>query len=236
MLQQHRRGCSGPWRGRCGCSPRSAPPAREARVMRAISAMIADRQASARAAPGARGTARSRRRCGLVALHRQPAELDGEDVDQAVADDEAPAPRSPSPRKPMTMRSIQRALACTRPSRRSGWRRATAKISVQEGERQGGLDALGDQLGHRSCLKKKLSPKLPCRMIADPDDELLARSARSRPSFVADVVDLLGGGIVAGDDRRRVARRQAQHQEDHDRDGDQHGDGRRKATKRYTIS
>ena len=64
--------------------------------------------------------------------------------------------------------------------------------------------------------------------IAEPDDEL--REERLvEPEPVADQRDLLGVGVVAGDDRRRIARRQAQHQEHEDRDDQHHRHGREQA-------
>ena len=72
-------------------------------------------------------------------------------------------------------------------------------------------------------LKKKLSPKLPCRTLPIQ----MANCVPDRlvePELVADVGDLVGGGVVAGDHRRRIARRQPQHEEDEHRHHREHGD------------
>ena len=74
-------------------------------------------------------------------------------------------------------------------------------------------------------LKKKDSPKSPLEHAADPDREL----GEDRPveaEAVADQGDLLGVGVVAGDDRRRVAGGEPQHQEDEHRHDQHHRDGR----------
>ena len=55
-------------------------------------------------------------------------------------------------------------------------------IRVQIGERQGRLDALGDQLGHRLLEEEALAEIAP-QDVADPDGRTAARSAGSRPSF-----------------------------------------------------
>ena len=70
-------------------------------------------------------------------------------------------------------------------------------------------------------LKKNDLPRSPRRRLPSQIDEL----RQDRPVEAetdADQRDLLGVGVVAGDDRRRIAGRQAQHQEDED--GDDHHD------------
>ena len=155
-----------------------------------------------------------------VALDRQPAELDGEDVDQAIADDEA-RHREAHHREGHDDAVEQRALAVGgHHAHRHG--DADGEDQGAGGERQGGLDALGDQLGH-GLLEEEALAEIALQDVADPDGEL--RPDRLvEAELLADVVDLVGGGIVAGDHRRRIARREPQHEEDEHRHHREHGD------------
>jgi hypothetical protein len=84
------------------------------------------------------------------------------------------------------------------------------------------LDPLGDQLGHGFLEEEALAEIAP-QHVADPDGEL--RPDRLvQPELGADGVDLVGGRVVAGDHRRRIARRQPQHEEDKDRHHRENGD------------
>ena len=155
-----------------------------------------------------------------VALDRQPAELDGEDIDQAIADDEG-RHRKAQHREAHHEAVDQRAVAVGgQHAERHG--EADGDDQGADRQRQRRLDALGDQLGH-GLLEEEALAEIALQDVADPDGEL--RPDRLvEPELGADVGDLVGGGVVAGDHRRRIARRQPQHEEDEDRHHRKNGD------------
>ena len=77
-------------------------------------------------------------------------------------------------------------------------------------------------------LKKNDFAEIAAQDVGEPDEELGEdRLVEAEP--VADRRDLLGIGVVAGDDRRGIARRQAQHEEHQHRDDQHHRRGRDEA-------
>ena len=158
-----------------------------------------------------------------VTLHRQPFELDREHDDEHVgqhehrhrkaehreAHHEAVRPRCRLVRlrrRRAAPRSAPRRSACTSVSDTVGWTRCP--ISVVTGR-----------------LVKIDVPRSPCssRHTQPPN---CTRNGSSRPSFARMLLDVVGGGDVAGDHRRRVARRQEQ-QRKHDQRDHRHDDERR---------
>ena len=73
-------------------------------------------------------------------------------------------------------------------------------------------------------LKKNDSPKSPRRMLPNQMKNCV-KIGSSRPRRLRISRDLLGIGVVARDDRRRIARREAQHQEHEHRDDQHHRRG-----------
>ena len=98
------------------------------------------------------------------------------------------------------------------------------KQDREERQRHRGLQPIEDQLGHLLLEEEGLA-QVAVQRLAGPDDEL-REDRLVEPQALADLGHLLGVGVVAGDDGRRVGRRQAQHQEDEHRDDDHHGDRR----------
>ena len=124
----------------------------------------------------------------------------------------------------MTMRSSQRAVPVggEHAERHGDQRRQAAMV-------KNASDSVGSSrstISSATCfLKKNDSPRSPCSVLADPDEEL-REDRLVEPEPLADVGDLLGVGVVAGDDGRRIAGRQAQHEEHEHRDDHHHRDGR----------
>ena len=86
-----------------------------------------------------------------------------------------------------------------------------------------GSSRLEDQLGHL-LLEEEGFAEIAAQDVAEPDEELGEdRLVEAEP--VADLGDLLGVGVVAGDDRGGVAGREPQHQEHQHRDDQHHRDG-----------
>ena len=83
------------------------------------------------------------------------------------------------------------------------------------GERDGRLHALADQRGDRLVPEHRLA-QVAADQRAEPDQELLPQGL-VEAERLADLGDVLGRGVVAGDDGGRVAGRQVQEEEDEQR-------------------
>ena len=101
----------------------------------------------------------------LIALHRQPAELDREDVDQADSRSRSTGTEKPSTEKPITSAVDPGALAVGREhAERHGDQHGDD--DGEERQRQRRLDALADQLGHGLLEEEALAEialQRPCR-------------------------------------------------------------------------
>ena len=76
--------------------------------------------------------------------------------------------------------------------------------------------------------------EVAAQQLADPRGEL-NEERLVEPQLGADLRDILGGGEIAGDDRRRIARGQMQEREDEDRDDDDHRHGRQQAADQEDV-
>ena len=162
----------------------------------------------------------------LVALHRQPVELDREDVDQHVADDEH-RHREAQHREAHHERGRSTCPGGRRRARRAARRSATdSTIVVSDSMSVGSMRSPTSEA--TVFLKKNDSPKSPRAMLPSHTKNCVTIGS-SRPSFSADVGDVLRRGGRACDDRCRIAGREPQQREDEDRD-DRHDGDRREET------
>ncbi|MNQ92795.1 hypothetical protein D3C85_1082300 [compost metagenome] len=162
-------------------------------------------------------------RHGFVALHRQPAQLDGKTIDQAVPDQEHRHRESAD--RAYHHQPVQPPSGVPRGQHAQGNRRQNREQHREKGDGHRRPHALPDQLrdGH---LRGHRRAQVADGDVADPDDELLQHGL-VQPQVLPDFLDVVGGGVVARDHRRRIARRQVYQQEHHDRhDGHDWNDGR----------
>ena len=158
---------------------------------------------------------------GRVALHRQPSELDREQIDQQVADDEHRHREADHRQHHDGAVDPRRGLPGGEHAERDG--DDNCQQERRGGQRYGRLDALRDQLVD-GLMREDGDAEIASENPADPAHELHGQRI-VEAELLADGVDLHLSGVVADDDRGRVARRQMQQQENEDRDGrhDQHG-------------
>ncbi|KAG1254009.1 hypothetical protein G6F65_017216 [Rhizopus arrhizus] len=160
---------------------------------------------------------------GLVALHRQPAQLDGKAIDKAVADQEHRHRKRTD--RADHHQAVQPAAGVPGRQHAQGYCHQPGEQHREEGDRHGRPHALADQLRYRH-LRGHRGAQVAHGDVADPDDELL-RQRLVQAQVLPDFLDVLGGRVVAGDHRSRIARRQVDQQEHHDRDdGHDWNDGR----------
>ena len=157
----------------------------------------------------------------LIALHGQPVELDGEQVDQRVADHEH-RHREAEHRKAHHDLVDQRALLVGgEHAERHGDRDREDDRGERQRERR--LEPARDQFGD-GLLEEEEFAEVAAQDVDQPDEEL-GEDRLVEPEAVADCRDLLGVCVVARDDRGRVAGREAQHQEHEHRDDQHHRQG-----------
>ena len=156
-----------------------------------------------------------------VALHRQPIELDRENVDQQIADDEH---RDREAEHGKTHQAaVEQAAGALGGEHAERHRDQHREHDGDDGKRERRLDALGDQLGYR-LLEEEALAEIALQAAPGPDEELL-ENRPVEPELAADLGDLLGGGGIPGDDGGRIAGGEAEHQEHDDRDRRQHRHG-----------
>ena len=159
-----------------------------------------------------------------VSLHRQPAELERHQPDQQVGEHEHR--HREAHHREAHQRAVEPAAEAPCRDHAEGYRHRYRDQDGQRGEGQRRLEALGDQRGHLDAEVERLA-EVAREQLAQPDAEL--RDDRPvEAQALADLLDLLGVGGVAGHDRRRVARRQAQQEEYQHRDDQQDRDRRGK--------
>src|SRR5882724_11468357 len=157
----------------------------------------------------------------LIALDRKPGEVNGEDVDQRIADHEY-RHREAQYRDAHHQVVYPGAL----PIRRYSTQRHGQEHRQHHGaggQGQGRLDAVQEQFADLF-LEEEGFTEVPAEDQAEPDDELL-RDGLVKPQPPADLGHLFRGGVVAGNDGGRVARGEAQEEEDEHRHHGHHRDG-----------
>jgi hypothetical protein len=106
---------------------------------------------------------------------------------------------------------------------RSQWnRQADGNDQREHGERQCGLQPLGDELRHRQ-PREDGSPQVTSQQLAHPYPELRVKRF-VQPGLLADLHDVFGIGIVPRNDGGGVARRQPQQTEHEDGHNHHHWD------------
>ena len=177
--------------------------------------------------PGPRASARPARvpEQAFIALHRQPFEPNGKQVNQHVTNDEH------RNRKPGHRKARQQTVQPTAqtPSGQGAQRHGDQNRENHGAHRQRerGLDALGNQLGHRF-IQVIRKTQIALQHAADPNS-VLHRNGPVQPELGADLRDVFVRGAVAGNDCGRVTGGQSQNEKDHQRHDQQHRQHRRQA-------
>ena len=156
-----------------------------------------------------------------VPLHRQQLELQREKVDQAIADDEHREGKAEHREAHDRAIDPRPGLPRGDGSQRDGEQYRDEQCAERERYRR--LQALRDHLCHRLAVVDGAA-EVAAREVTQPGGELQrerAVEAELRPHLL----DLLRGGLVAGNDGRRVAGREMQQPEDDHRHHRHHGDG-----------
>ena len=139
------------------------------------------------------------------ALHRHPAQVDGEDLDQDVADTKT-GTEKPSTDRPITKRSIQ--VPCFQAAMTPrGTATRTARMMVDSAIEIEGSTRVADHL-HVPAVGDQRRAEIAVQQLADPGDELhdqrLVEAERG-----ADALEPFGRRVVAGEDRGGIARASA---------------------------
>jgi hypothetical protein len=158
----------------------------------------------------------------LVALDREPAELERHDPDEQVRQHEHR--HRETEHREAHQRAVEPAAEAPGGDDAEGHRDQHRDEDGERGERKRGLDALGDELGDLHLVEVGAA-ELPLQQVARPDAEL-HRDRAIQPETRADLGDLLAARGVAREDRRGIARRQPQHEEDQHRHDEQDRDRR----------
>ena len=156
-----------------------------------------------------------------IALHRQPAQVDGEDLDQHITDHEH-RHREADHRQPHH-EAVDPAAVLPRRDDAKRHRDHDGEDDGRHRDRDRRLDALADHLQHRH-VRDQRHAEIAVQQLADPGEELGVERL-VQPERGADALQLLRRSIIAGENRGGIARRQPQQQEHEQRHHAHHGDG-----------
>jgi len=157
----------------------------------------------------------------LETLHRQPAQVDGEDLDQHIADHEY-RDRETDHRQAHHEAVDPGAVlpGCDHPERN---RDQDAENEGRYRDADRGLDPLADHLQDRH-VRNQGHAEIAMQQLADPGEELLVeRFIEAKRS--ADACELLRRRIVAGQNRGGISGRQPQQEKHKQRNHPHHRDG-----------
>ncbi len=157
----------------------------------------------------------------LKALHRQPAQVDGENLDQHIADHEH-RHRKADHRQPHH-EAVDPGAVLPRRDHAERHRDHDRQHHRRERDRDRRLDPAGDHVQHRHVGNQR-HPEIAVQQPADPGEELLIERL-VQAERGADALELLGGRGIAGQDRGGIARRQPQQQEHEQRHHPHDGNG-----------
>ncbi len=164
------------------------------------------------------------------ALHRQPAQLDGEDLDQDVTDHEHRHRETQHGKRHHEAVDPGALLPGGQHAERHGNHDGQDDGGKRERDRR--LDALADHLQDRH-VRDQGDAEIAMQQLVDPGDELdverLVEAERS-----TDALELRRRRVVAGDDGGGIPRCQPQQQEDEQRHHAHHGDGGQHAAKQVS--
>ena len=166
----------------------------------------------------------------LETLHRQPAQVDGENLDQDVADHEHR--HREADHRQSHHEAVDPGAVLPRRDHAERHRDQDRKDDGRQRDRDRRLDALADHFQHRH-VRDQRHPEIAVQELADPGEELdverLVQAERG-----ADALKLLGRRVVAGQDRGGIARRQPQQQKHEQRHHAHHGNGGQHAAKQVS--
>ena len=161
------------------------------------------------------------------ALHRQPVELQREHIGQQIADHEHRHGEAEH-RQHHHRRGRSRSRASMPPARRAGSRHHDGEHDGQDHQRQRRFDALRDHVADRQIGEDRVAEvavhDLP-QPFAEAHQERPVQSERG-----TDTLHVGGRGLVARDDRGRIAGREIEQAEHEERDDEHHRDGGKDAS------
>ena len=164
------------------------------------------------------------------ALHRQPAQVDGENLDQHIADHEHRHRKADH--RQSHHEAVDPGAVLPRRDHAERHRDHDRENDGRHRDRDRRLDALADHLQHRQVGNQR-GAEIAMQQLADPGEELrverLVQAERG-----ADALELLGRRIVAGQDRGGIARGQPQQQKHEQRHHGHHGNGGKDAADQIT--
>ena len=166
----------------------------------------------------------------LETLHRKPAQVDGKDLDQDIADHEhrhREADHRQSHHEAVDPGAV---LPCRDDAERH--RDGDGKDDGRQRDADRGFDALADHLQHRH-IRDQGNAEIAMQQLADPGEELgIERFVQ--PERGANALELLRRRVVAGQNRGGIARGQPQQQKHEQRHHAHHGYGGKDAAKQIS--
>ena len=159
----------------------------------------------------------------LVTLHRQKLPLHGEEVDQDIGQHEAR--HGEAQHGKAHDQTVDQLARLPRRQHADGNGQRHRHEQGRERQRHGRLETLGDEARHRQVGEDR-DAHVALQELRRPDEELLDHRT-VEAELGADGRDRLGRGVLAGDDRRRIARREPQqkeHEQRHHRHDGQRGE------------
>ena len=170
------------------------------------------------------------RRDAAKSLHRQPAQVDREDLDQHVADHEYRD--GEAHHRQSHHEAIDPGAVFPGRDHAERHRDQDGKDDGRDRDRDRRLDALADHFQHRH-VGNQGHAEIAMQELADPGEELgVERFVEAERG--ADAFKLLGGRVVARQDRGGIARRQPQQQKHEQRHHAHHGNGGKHAAKQIS--
>ena len=160
----------------------------------------------------------------LETLHRQPAQVDGEELDQHIADHEHR--HREADHRQAHHETVDPGAVLPRRDHAERHRDRDREDDGRQRDRDRRLDALADHLQDRD-VRDQRHPEIAVQQLADPGEELDVQRL-VQPERGADAFKPLGRGVFAGEDRGGIARRQPQQEKHeqrhhaHDGNGGQH--------------
>ena len=165
-----------------------------------------------------------------IALHRQPLQLNGKDVDQHIANHKH-RHRKARHRKPreQVIEPAAHAPSGDR-AQRNGYQHSEHHGASGQGHR--GFDALRDQFGNRSIEIKRVA-QVALHHLTQPDHEL-RDDGLGQAQLLTDAIDVFVGGVVTRNHGGRIPGREPQDQKHDHRHREQHRDQRQQALHQKT--